>query len=95
MGTLFPPSSNVLIINYILECLRSQTIAHLLDTLPIAVREILSPIFKYGLSERLFKKLTVEELLWGYPDELLKIVSKFVTIPGMPNGEFGFLVGVS
>ncbi|XP_071800107.1 scavenger receptor class B member 1-like [Asterias amurensis] len=69
------------------------TIAHLLDTLPIAVREILSPIFKYGLSERLFKKLTVEELLWGYPDELLKIVSKFVTIPGMPNGEFGFLVG--
>ena len=66
----------------------------MLHSLPIEVKELLSPILEYGLREHLFKVLTVKELLWGYQDELLNILSKFVTIPGMPNGEFGFLVDV-
>ena len=71
-----------------------QTISHMLDFLPQEAKKALSLLLA-GMHERLFIKLTVEELLWGYEDEVLKIISKFVTIPGMPDGKFGFLVDVS
>ncbi|XP_022086017.1 scavenger receptor class B member 1-like [Acanthaster planci] len=67
------------------------TVAHMLDWLPKEAKEALSLLLD-GMHEHLFKTLTVRELLWGYEDEVLKIASRFFTIPGMPGGKFGFLV---
>ncbi|XP_038072676.1 scavenger receptor class B member 1-like [Patiria miniata] len=67
------------------------TATHLLDWLPYDIKIALSLVLD-EMHEHLFKELTVKELLWGYEDEVLKILSKFIKIPGMPNGEFGFLV---